>query len=71
VNERLLLSARWADLTWVEFAGDWGGLYRGDDLIWQGHPGDFEWAYHTGIETRYPVSPIARYAPDKLSEVPA
>ena len=58
-------------VTWVEFEGNWAGLYIGNDLAWQGHPGDFEWDYHLGLKARFNVKLLNSHAPMTLKEVEA
>ena len=66
MSERLLKDTR--GFVWVEFPGDWAALYRGNDLVWQGHPGDFEWAWHLGMPTAYNGILDGSHAPLTLRE---
>lgn len=53
---------------WVEWPGDWAALYLWGELLWQGHPGDFEWAYHLDLGHARPMPALTAngHAPERL-----
>lgn len=55
---------------WVEWPGDWAALYRYGKMLWQGHPGDFEWTYHLGMvhHTGDDSTLVKSHAPATLRE---
>lgn len=73
MGDRLLeVAACLSDHTWVEWPGDWAALYDPEGkLLWQGHPGDFEWSYHLNMKSMFddevPELTVRGRAPEVLN----